>query len=383
MNDPSPPQGESLLFHDVIIDDQGTKVRVWTSPGYQGIKFSGKDPEYVRERDPRNIPGQIMEHRPAGLEPCHLHSTLPAEGFIYLAEEYFWRPGESLWYGTMHPTDLEAKTEIWTNIYRELIPFFNDPRTVTWNYKKDRYDNHMPEKWRPIWGRPDMTGPDYPPNMSTEILCKAMWLITEYLDADKKYDNPMCAHYNPKLRDNIIHPGGFRKKLLKMYNDPDDDIKVFYFNTLGFYQQKSMKKLTRYDWRDLKADAFNGNRAHGSLVAEHGTLIPHIYLGSNVIFNRQHDFLDIIQERISRPDFKISFNEPWVYQNYSDDLPFILPETEYGNAYCNVFVSSPNHHPWAKVSQEWYRDMIVMMGVIHALLNRPYQDEKIQIEFSQ
>lgn len=379
MHDKGPrPKGGDLIYESVTIDD--VTMKVWHNPGFPGVKFAWDD-SIVRERDPRNLPGGIVDYTPAALEPCHLHSTMPADLFLPVAEEHFWRPGESLWYGTMKVEDLEMHTEEFTNIYHELIGFFNHDRTITWDHENNRYQNHMPENWRPIWGTPEITtAPDYPPDMCTELLCKAMWLVTEYLDNNKMFDNPMCAHYNPPRSDNIIHPGGFRRKLLKMYNNHGDDVEMFYFNTLGFYHEESMKDLVRYDYPDLKAEVFKGYQANGSLVAEHGTMIPHIYVGSEVIFNRQHEFLDMIQERIKMDNFTISFDQNWAYTNYKDDLPFIMPPTEFGNAYCNVEIKSPNH-PWAKVSQKYYQDMIIMQSVIHLLLNRPYEDDKLKIGF--
>jgi hypothetical protein len=372
------PRGGDLVYEDFIQGDLTHKI--WHDPGLPGLKF-GHQPQPERVRDPRLIPGRDMKHRPDPLEPCHINHMLTADSFLPVAEEHLWRPGESLWYGTMKAKDLEVGTEKWTSLLKECINFFNHPRTVTWDYNKKCYVNHMPKNWRPIWGKPEITtAPDYPPDMSTELLCKALWLVTEYLDSGCTFSNAMCAHYNPRLRDNIIHPGGLRKKLLKMYNQDDDDIKMFYFNTGGFYHDRTMCDLERYDFRDLKADVFKGYRANGSLVADHGTLIPHIYVGSDVIYDRQYEFLDMIQDRIVRPDFNISFNEPWAYELFSRDFPFILPASEYGHAYCNVEMRGPRH-PWAKVSQEWYREMIVMMAVVHALLNRPYRDNKVKIEF--
>jgi hypothetical protein len=373
-----PARGGDLVYEPITVN--GVTIDLWTTPGFPGLRFGTNDTP-KRERDPRNIPGGIVNDTPHGLEPCHLHSVMPADAFLPVAEEHFWRPGESLWYGTMKAERLEVHTEIYTNVYKELIGFFKNPRTLTWDSKNNCYENHMPEKWRPIWGTPEITtAPDYPPDMCTETLCKALWLITEYLDNNKRYDNPMCAHYNPTRRDNIIHPGGFRKKLLKMYNSHGDDVRMFYFNTLGFYHEETMKDLERYDFPRLKSEVFDGYMANGALVAEHGTMIPHIYVGSTVIYNRQHEFLDLIQERVSQSNFNISFSENWVYQEYRHDLPLIMPITDYGKAYCNVEIKSDNH-PWAKVSQKYYRDMLVIQSLIHLLLNRPYEDEKIKIEF--
>lgn len=371
------PVGANLILEDLDMGN-GTVQKVWRHPFLKGLQFNGS--QEVRESDPRKL-NQTVDQLPKALEPCHIHSALPADMFIPVCERDIWRPGESLWYGNMKAKHLEMDTQQFTNVYSEVIDFFNNPRTLTWDKSRDRYTNHMPKKWRPVWGQPHInTAPDYPPNVSTEIICKALWLITEYLDNNKTFDNPMCAHYNPIRQDNIIHPGGFRKKLLKMYNDADDDVRVFYFNTGGFYHTETMADLERKDFLDLKSDVFQGLSANGSLVAEHGTLIPHIYVGSDVIYNRQYEFLDIIAERITDPEFKICFNEPWAYQDYHNDLPFIIPHNHYGNAYCNVELGVYNH-PWAKVDLKYHRDTVIIMSVFHALLNRTYSDSKLTVRF--
>lgn len=376
------PDYEAINLVHTYLDLSGKgnpPLKYWHNHSAPGIDFS-QPHNQKRVTDPRDKPGHVVRDLPGALMPCELHPVFTAHTFLPVCEEYIWKDGESLWHGTMKASHLELHTHSWSNIYSEIIGFFNHTRTVTWDTKQNKYINHMPQGWRPVWGQPHITDtPDHPPDVSTEMLAKVLWLATEYLDNDKKYTNPMCAHYNPTLKDNIVHPGGMRKKLLKMYNHADDNVEMFYFNTGGFYYDDHMKDLEIKKYRNLMETVFHGGTM-GSLVAEHGTLIPHIFVGSDEIYDRQHEFLDLIAQRIVQPGFKISFDQKWCYDEYHNDLPCILPHSEFGNAYCNVEILS-DQHPWVKCddNNKFYHDTIIAMSIIHALLARPYQDEKINI----
>ena len=337
------------------------------------------NPDRPRRPEPHTV--QSEADLPRTLRPCVLDTIGSAEDWLESCEETMWRGGESLWVGTMAVRDLENSQDpdvVDEHIlYNSILPFFDKPETVTWNKKLKKYDVHMPESWRPQWAQP--IGGD----MSVEMLCKALWLATEFLDNDKTYEAPLCAHFSPTYHTNIVHPGGMRKKLVKMYCPPEQQIPVFYFNTGGFYYHDYMKHLTRINYKQLLTDYFPGTLPCGGIVAEHGTLIPHIFRSSDTILDRQYEFLDVLYQKISAPNFTIGIDCDWA-EDYQSDLPFILSRSDSDQAQCQISPKSRNlcQSTDPHVNTKYYRDIVISQAIIHLILGRPYTDGLIDIDIN-
>ena len=348
------------------------KYITMNSDAYITVENHGHD----RRRQPHTV--MSAQELPRNLKPCILDTIGPVATWLQACEDALSRHGESLWAGTMKVKDLENSPDPDVRnehvLYNSILPFFDKPETVTWNKKLKKYDVHMPESWRPQWAQ--SIGGD----MSVEMLCKALWLATEFLDNDKSYDNPMCAHFSPIYQTNIVHPGGMRKKLIKMYCPPEQQIPMFYFNTGGFYYHDYMENLKRINYEQLITEYFPESLPNGGMVAEHGTLIPHVFRTSDTILDRQYEFLDLLHQKISAPNFTIGIDCDWA-EDYRAELPFILPRSDCDQAQCQVSVNtklslSESHNTDTK----YYRDIIISQAIIHLILSRPYSDGLIDID---
>ena len=107
-----------------------------------------------------------------------------------------------------------------------------------------------------------------------EQVCKAVYLVDAYLQSNS-FDDPMCAHYNPRTGKNTVHPGGTRQVILDLFNS--GKVKSYYFNTGGF-EFKFLKHMQKVDIDQL----FFDQTQHVGLVPDHGTLIPHVLNATGV-----------------------------------------------------------------------------------------------------
>lgn len=118
-----------------------------------------------------------------------------------------------------------------------------------------------------------------------EIPLKLAWLTRVYFTVGYKY--PMGLFWFPRESNErwIIHPGGGRQKVLKMFSSEDDKVEFLTFNTDG--KRISFKEIftdnDKFDkWTKdiLQADYMI------NWVAEKGTVIPHCLFESHQ--NNEH-----------------------------------------------------------------------------------------------
>ena len=317
-----------------------------------------------RITDPRQIPES--DRCPTDwstLYPCELRDFWPAASYIDLCDQEHWRDGENLWYGTMPNGCLESQSV--ENVFDRIENFF-----------RNDYHRSLPTDYRAPYGTTDL------PHISIENIAKLTWLCEEFLDSDKQFDNPLCAHYDPRHNDNIIHPGGMRKSLLKLYCDKDYAVDTYYFNTGGFYDPDTMQDLRivteaeaveLHFTKDHDPDQNGPARLRGCLVADHGTMIPHLMVGSKNILSRQDEFLERVLTTVQNPDFKMFVNLDWPYHMMSY-LDFL--STDPLNSAVKVEVKSIRYND---------RDIkrIMCLALVHACLYRPYEDDTIKITIEE
>jgi hypothetical protein len=129
---------------------------------------------------------------------------------------------------------------------------------------------------------------------------KCCWLADNLLS--NGFENPLVAHYNPRLREHVVHPGAGRIVISQLFQTTP--IECLYFNTGGI----------QFDWLDRftildKDQLLQINFSLFSLVADHGSMIPHIYFKNQIenyenIF-RYHKF---VKSRLADPKFQIKSN---------------------------------------------------------------------------
>ena len=149
---------------------------------------------------------------------------------------------------------------------------------------------------------------------SRRILPKICWLADSFFK--NGLANPICVHYNPRIQQNVIHPGGIRNHIIKLfYNLPTVD--CFYFNTGGvkFDFMKSLQNVTSDKLLSYKETMYM------NLVADHCSIIPHINLDPWSVNTNVEKWTEFVYRRLSNPYFKIYSNrpithmEPWTTAN--------------------------------------------------------------------
>jgi hypothetical protein len=153
---------------------------------------------------------------------------------------------ENAWYGYIPKTAL----------------YFDDPLSVTKQTLDNYFSGHRYQK------HPDeILEYDRGEDSSTEYFAKLVWLTHDYFRYNG-FQTPICAHYNPRLDCNVIHPGGSRNQILNLFGD--DKLEAMYFNTGGVEPPwlADMKKI------DIADFMLNRGWAAGA-VPDHGSLIPH------------------------------------------------------------------------------------------------------------
>lgn len=154
-----------------------------------------------------------------------------------------------------------------------------------------------------------------------EDFAKLCWLTDEFLNEGQlKY--PIGCHYNPRLRQNVIHPGGSRQTVLQLFCSESDLVKCYYFNTDGV-QFDFMKKMTKINASDLP------KRSHISLVADHGSIIPHIHNinidegrnTKNIIVNGVYRYLQILKDNFESLSFTSNIDIEHMTQWHTNSEP--------------------------------------------------------------
>lgn len=101
---------------------------------------------------------------------------------------------------------------------------------------------------------------------------KLCWLLNEYYTVG--FTSLYSAHYNPRTQKNVIHPGGGRKFIDRFYNKKNH-IEMFYFNTMGV-QYDFLQDMRVVPYPVLEKMGYDAQ-----LVADHGSIIPHIFWSFN------------------------------------------------------------------------------------------------------
>lgn len=101
---------------------------------------------------------------------------------------------------------------------------------------------------------------------------KLCWLTSEYIK-DGKFRSYIGAHYNPRTKDVVIHPGSQRYKVVKLFNKKDTQQYLFW-NTNGI----------KFNWLydtdivpiDYQHEIFQ--KYDFGITPDHGSIIPHFCL---------------------------------------------------------------------------------------------------------
>lgn len=162
-----------------------------------------------------------------------------------------------------------------------------------------------------------------------ELFAKLVWLTHDYFKFGG-FEDPLGVHYNPRISANVIHPGGSRNQILKLFGP--EKIEAIYFNTGGYnplwlctMQKCNIEELCRkHNW-------FSG------AVADHGSLIPHFARNIQLIQPGIKKFQGNMYCLLSPGELKIRSNitlaylERWAVcnedQEYNTEIHWTAPPT--------------------------------------------------------
>jgi hypothetical protein len=198
---------------------------------------------------------------------------------IDLANSHWPIRNEKLWFGDIDSKRLHIFSDHLTNLLKDFF--------YLQQYKIDINQNN------------------YNSSTSLDQVSKLAYLLPQYLQT-KSFRDPFCTHYNPRLGEYVVHPGGTRQIILDLFHE--GTIKTWYFDTEG--RQPSLLKNFRPV--DLTKVFFQGSEDHMCLVPDHGTFIPHILKGSGVsaLPQAQVDAHNLYKKKLTDPNYKIYTNSP-------------------------------------------------------------------------
>jgi hypothetical protein len=191
------------------------------------------------------------------------------------------------------------------------------------------------------------------------ILPKICWLTDSFFK--NKLEHPVCVHYNPRIQQNVIHPGAIRIHVLTLFQETEA-VNCFYFNTGGvhFDFMESLKILDQDELLKLQKNM------QVVLMADHGSIIPHVNLDPQSNDPAITRWTEFICKRLADPNFKISTNYPivnllpWTTENNDSTVEIRLDD------------SVNELHP------QW--EDIVCKCIILSIIGKPYKSPLLNIE---
>jgi hypothetical protein len=166
--------------------------------------------------------------------------------------------------------------------------------------------------------------------------------------------DPLSVHYNPRLQQNVVHPGQSRSYIAHLFQQ--DKTKCLYFNTSGV-RFSWMKHFTVVD----KESLLTLQPSYFAVAADHGSLIPHVYFGNqqDTVFEvvKYHQ---VIKNRLSNIRFRINSNV------YIKPLEYWMTD-------------SANAHIEINLKDHKSEDDIVRACIL-AVLGRPYKSDTLEVK---
>lgn len=160
------------------------------------------------------------------------------------------------------------------------------------------------------------------------VFPKLCWLTDSFMKYGFKY--PLSVHYNPRTRQNVIHPGAIRNHIIHLFHTAST-VECLYFNTGGveFDFIDSLKIFTKTELVRLKENI------EIEMVADHGSIIPHINLDVISVKPNILIWQDFIRQRLASRTFKIYSNidigifSPWQASEDEARIQIYIKDTKF------------------------------------------------------
>lgn len=176
-------------------------------------------------------------------------------------------------------------------------------------------------------------------DITKRVFPKLCWLTDEFLKSGFKY--PISVHYNPRIQENVIHPGSIRGIVYNLFKKSNTAY-CMYFNTGGvkFDFLNSLRVLDKQELLDQTSNM------EIELVADHGSIIPHINLNSKVVKPSVSKWHDFIYRRLTSPSFSIYSNldieilKPWMCSERDACIKIYVDTTKINESIDDIMVKS-------------------------------------------
>ena len=244
-------------------------------------------------------------------DPYHLE-TIPVFGTEERVDFFhkYKRPTEHLYIGNIHAKHLALRTS------SDVIPRIND-----YFLQKQFLDETVSD------------------DITKRLLPKICWLADSFFKTG--FTHPILVHYNPRIQQNVIHPGSIRSIIIRLFH-PTLNVNCMYFNTGGvdFDFMESLKILTRDQLLRYK------DTIEIEMVADHGSIIPHINLDVRAVKTNIKRWQEFVYRRLTSPTFSIFCNRnikilrPWYVARVEDaNIEIVIDEIDDDNI-CKAVILS-------------------------------------------
>lgn len=185
---------------------------------------------------------------------------------------------------------------------------------------------------------------------------KVCWLANSFIEHGFKF--PVSVHYNPRIQQNVIHPGTIRHQVIKLFQQTPE-VSCLYFNT-GGVEFDFMKELRIFQKSELLTYA---DSMEIEMVADHCSIIPHINLDVKSVIPNITKWQEFIYRRLLSSTFSIFCNKdiemirPWMASEENADIHIHIGELQKGETMADLECKS----------------------IILSVIGKPYQSKSLTV----
>lgn len=272
----------------------------------------------------RNIyPYTLSNTSPFDLNGIPVYGTDERIDFFYKYK----RPQENLYIGNINKDNLLIRND--NGLYNSIIRYLNNKQFLKENILNDFDIRTFP---------------------------KVCWLANSFIEQGFKF--PVSVHYNPRIQQNVIHPGTIRHQVIKLFQQTPE-VSCLYFNT-GGVEFDFMKELRIFQKSELLTYS---DSMEIEMVADHCSIIPHINLDVKSVIPNITKWQEFIYRRLLSSTFSIFCNKdiemlrPWMVSEENADIHIHIGELQKGETMADLECKS----------------------IILSIIGKPYQSKSLTV----